>query len=261
VILPNEDFLRAAEALRLHNFTALDTEPGSPHYLDGLDLYAAQYEYPPEITVRLGSNVTIALFPASLVGWKLNYNSVPNPQQKGSFIMSLTIQKLPPPVEMDVEQSFVQLSLSSSDVNDAVSVATEGSTSTINSGEKIEESDDEYVMIQPHTLHQRLVETRGSVAMERGNGRKSPEESVCLITDSKPEQVCKAIEMLPGQKSLERSRELIMIEKGIYIPRVEALNESFKNAADFLRRDKAGGSEFANVLEGWSYVLGGRDGI
>ena len=55
MILPNEDFLRAAEALRLHNFTALETVPGSPQYLDGLDMYAAQYEYPPEITERLGS--------------------------------------------------------------------------------------------------------------------------------------------------------------------------------------------------------------
>ena len=253
MILPNEDFLRAAEALRLHNFTALESVSGSPHYLDGLDLYAAQYEYPPEITERFGSDITIALFPASLVGWKLNYNSVPNPQQKGSFIMSLTIQKLPPSTEMDVEQSFIQLSLSSSDINDAISIASEDSTSKINAGEKVEDSDDEYVMIRPQTLHKRIV-GRGSVAMERGNGPKSPAESVCLTVDSKPEQVCEAVEMLPGQKSSERfGGELIMVERGIYIPRREALKESFKNALEFLRRDKAGGSEFAKLVEGWSH--------
>lgn len=261
MILPNEDFLRAAEALRLHNFTALETVPGSPHHLDGLDLYAAQYEYPSEITERLGSDITIALFPASLVGWKLNYNSVPNPQQRGSFIMSLTIQKLPPPTEMDVEQSFIQLSLSSSDINDAISVASEDSTSTISAGGKIEESDDEYVMIRPQTLRKTPVERRGSVAMERGNGPKSPAESVCLIMDSRPEQVCEAVEMLPGRKSERPGEELIMIEKGIYIPRREALKESFKNAVEFLRRDKAGGSKFAKVLKGWTQLLGGHDAI
>jgi hypothetical protein len=259
VILPNEDFLRAAEALRLHNFIALETVPGSPHYLDGLDMYAAQYEYPPEITERLGSNITIALFPASFVGWKLNYNSVPNPLQKGSFIMSLSIERLPPPVEIDVEQSFIQLSLSSSDINDAMSVASEESTSTINDGGKVEDSDDEYVMIQPRTLRQRPVE-RGSVAMQRGNGPKSPTESVCLTVHPIPKQVCEAVEMLPGRNSSERSGgDLIMIEKGIYTPRREALKESFKNAMEFLRRDKVGGSKFAKVLEGWSYLLGGHE--
>ena len=53
--------------------------------------------------------------------------------------MSLTIEKLPPPVEVDVEQSFIQLSLSTSDINDAMSVASEDSMSTINDGGKIDE--------------------------------------------------------------------------------------------------------------------------
>ena len=176
--------------------------------------------------------------------------------------MSLSIQKLPPPAEMDVEQSFIQLSLSSFDIKDVMSVASEDSTSTINAGPQIEDSDDEYVMIQPQTLCQRPVERRGSVAMERGNGPKSPSESVCLIVDSKSEQPCEAIEMLPGQKSSERpGGELIMLEKGIYIPRRETLKESFKNAVEFLKRDKTSGSTFSKVLEGWSHLLSGDEEI
>lgn len=50
-----------------------------------------------------------------------------------------------------------------------------------------------------------------------------------------------------------------MIEKGIYTPRREALKESFKNAMEFLRRDKVGGSKFAKVLEGWGHLLGGHE--
>src|SRR5271167_1439164 len=89
IILPNEDFLRAAEALRLHNFTALEPPPGTHQYLHGLDHYAAQYTYPPEITDRFGFDITIALFPASLVGWKLIYKPLPDPLQRGSFVTIL----------------------------------------------------------------------------------------------------------------------------------------------------------------------------
>jgi hypothetical protein len=146
------------------------------------------------------------------------------------------------------------------------------------------ETDDEYVLIEPHTLQQVTVGRRGSVAMERGNGHKSPSESVSDIVAIKPEvkpaavQMKRereaeaaemkvevppgAVEMLPGPKRLEKSDgQLILIEKGIYIPRREGLNESFKNATEFLKRDNAGGSKFARVLEGWGYLLSGDDRV
>lgn len=257
IILPNEDFLRAAEALRLHNFAALEPTPESPQHLDGLDQYAAQYTFPPEITERLGSEITIALFPASLVGWKLVYIPIPDPRQRGSFTTALAIQKLPVPVDTNVEQSFIQLSLSNSDINDAISVTSEDSVSTVRA-----EIDDEYIMIEPHTLQQVSVGRRASVAMERGNGPKTPSESICDIVDMKPEVGTCAIEMLPGQKMLEKSdRQLVLVDKGIYVPRREKLKESFKNAAEFLKRDNAGSNNFAKVLEGWNRLLGGHEGI
>ena len=186
------------------------------------------------------------------------YIPIPDPRQRGSFTTTLAVQKLPIPVDADVEQSFIQLSLSTSDINDASSVTSEDSVSTLKGGE----TDDEYVMIEPHTLEQVSVRRRGSVAMERGNGPKSPEESVCDIADMKPEAGTGAVEMLPGQKMLEkRDGQLIMVDKGVYVPRREGLNESFKNALEFLKRDNAGGSKFGKVLEGWSLVLGGDERI
>jgi hypothetical protein len=255
LILPNEDFLRAAEALRLHNFTVLEPTRGSSHYLDGLEHYAAQYSYPPEVTERHGSEVTIALFPASFVGWKLVYVPVPDPRQWGCFTTSLVVQKLPLTAEAEVDQSFVQLSISSStpDIQDTISLTSDDTASTISNG--LEESDDEYVMIRSPTSTP-SVALQEAIPMERGNGPKSPTESICDIVDMKPEPGTGAIEMIPGQKMFERfDGQLITIEKGIYVPRSEALKETFKNAGDFLRRDNAGGSQFAKVLEGWNRLV------
>lgn len=260
--------------MRLHNFTALENTPESSQYIDGLDHYAAQYTFPPEITERLGSEITIALFPASLVNWKLVYIPVPDSRQRGSFTTTLTVQKIPvQKVDTDVEQSFIQLSLSTSDINDTMSIASDDSVSTIKA-----EAEDEFIMIEPHTLQQIPVGRRGSVAMERGNGPRTPSESVCDIKDTKTEvkdgavemtpgerrdSVEKkaevrtgAVEMLPGQKLLEKSDgQLILVDKGIYVPRKEGLKETFDSATEFLKRDNAGGTTFAKVLEDWNELL------
>jgi hypothetical protein len=254
LILPDEDFIRAAEALRLHNFIALEPTPGSPHYLDGLEHYGAQYAYPPEVTERLGSEVTIALFPARFIGWKLVYVPVPDPRQRGCFMTSLIVQKLPPPAEIEVDQSFVQLSITSStpDIQETISLNSDDTTSTISNDL---ESDDEYVMIRSPTPTP-LVARQEAVPMQRGNGLKSPTESVCDIVDMKPEPGTGAVEMIPGHKMFERFEgQLITIEKGIYVPHSEPLKETFRNARDFLRRDNAGGSQFAKVLEGWNRLI------
>jgi hypothetical protein len=276
--------LRAAEALRLHHFTAIDPIIGSSHHVEGLDHYAVQYTYPPEITERLGSDVTIALYPASLVGWKLVYVPIPDPEQRGSFTTALTVQKLPAPVEpQDVEQSFIQLSMSTSDVDDAVSIASDYSTSTITSGIKVDE-DEDYIFVESDTpRYISSAKRRASIAMERGNGQKSPTDSVaqiveikdekdlvktlnktsssfhssCDITDMKPEPGTCAVEMLPGQKMLEKSEgQLSMIEKALYMPRKEFFRESIKNTLDFLRRDGNSSSKFARILGSWELLLG-----
>jgi hypothetical protein len=286
IILPNEDFLRAAEALRLHHFTAIDPIVGSCQYIEGLDHYAAQYTYPPEITERLGSDVSIALFPASLVGWKLVYVPIPDPEHRGSFTTSLTVQKVPVPIDpADVEQSFIQLSAASSDADDAISIASEGSSSTITSAVKVEEDeDDDYIFVEADTPRYISKQRRASIAMERGNGPKSPSDSVhrvvsikdekelakpvskdtsasfdssCDIADMKPEPGTGAVEMLPGTKMLEKSEgQLFMIEKALYVPRKEFFRESIENAREFLRRDGNSKTKFARTLDGWELVLG-----
>ena len=218
------------------------------------------------------------------MGWKLVYVPVPNPEQRGSFTTALTVQKLPTPSEpLDVEQSFIQLSMSISDADDAISVASEDRTSTITSGVEIEE--DDYIFVEsdkPRYIS--AQQRRTSVAMERGNGHKSPSDSVsqaveikdekelaktlnkassssfhssCDIADMKPEPRTGAVEMLPGQKMLEKSEgQLFMMEKALYVPRKEFFRGSIKNAQDFLRRDGNSETKFARILEGWELLLG-----
>lgn len=248
--------------MRLHNFIALEPVPGSPYYLDGLEHYAAQYLYPSEVTARAGTDLTVALFPATLVGWKLVYLPIPDIRDRGSFTTSLGIQKIPTTIDPEVEQSFVQLSRSSStsDIPGMMSVTSDDSNSAISACDR-DETDDEFVVI-PRYANARTVSAarRGSVPMERGNGPKSPEESVCDIVDMRPEPGTGAVEMLPGQKMLEKSDgQLIMIDKGMYVPRTEGLRESFKSAGEFLGRDNCGGTKFAKALEGWKILLGGRN--
>jgi len=272
LLVPNEDFLRAAEALRLHHFTALEYSPSSSHHLDGLDNYAAQYIYPPEITDRLGHQITIALFPASLVGWKLVY--VPVPRPNGSFTTALAVQKVPLPVEAEVEQSFIQLSVSSStsDIRDTDSVASDD---TVSHSDVRYETDDEYVVVAAQSRQPSPVSVpvpisvtaaapalaprvlrRDSVPMERGNGPLSPSESVCDIADMKPDPGVGAVEMLPGRMMLERlESQLTELDKGIYVARKDGLKESFENAIEFLRRDGLRSSKFAKLLEIWNSLL------
>jgi hypothetical protein len=244
--------LRGAEALRLHNFIALETVA---HHVEGLENYAAEYMYPSEITDRLGKEFTVALFPASLVGWKLVYIPISDMKNKGSFTTGLAVEKIPFPLEMEIDQSFIELSRVSSESDvDAISVTSDDSTSTISNG-----GEDEYVLIRPSQLRQTPVVRRGSVAMERGNGPKSPSDSVCDIVDMKPDKMVGAVEMLPGQKMLEKSDGLLIkLDRGVYVPRTEGLKKSFKYAGDFLARDNLGGSKFAKLLEGWNNLLGGR---
>ena len=238
----------------------------SIHHLDGLDNYAAQYAYPPEITDRLGEEITVALFPASLVGWKLVYIPVRRPN--GSFLTGLAIHKIPLPVEADVEQSFIQLSVSSSaaDIRDTDSVNSDG---TISHSDVRYETDDEYVVIDSNPpvrasaaapssalVPASLSLRRDSVPMERGNGPLSPSESVCDIADMKPDPGAGAVEMLPGQKMLEKIEgQLRELDKGVYMARREGLKESIENGMEFLRRDGLRGSKFAQLLQEWSKNL------
>jgi len=120
--------------------------------------------------------------------------------------------------------------------------------------------------------------------MERGNGPKSPSDSVhqvvsikdekelakatskemsgsfhssCDIADMKPEPGTGAVEMLPGTKMLEKSEgQLFKIEKALYVPRKEFFRESIENAREFLRRDGNSKTKFARILDGWELVLG-----
>jgi len=210
------------------------------------------------------------------MGWKLVYVPIPNPEQLGSFTTALTVQKLPTPAEpLDVEQSFIQLSMSISDVDDAISVASDV---------KIEE-DDDYIFVEsdmPRYIS--AQQRRASVAMERGNGNKSPSDSISQIVeikdektlaktlnqtsspsfhscgeiaDKKPDLGTGAVEMLPGQKLLEKSEgQLFMMEKALYVPRKEFFRGSIKNARDFLRRDGNDKTKLARILEGWELLLG-----
>ena len=261
MILPNEDFLRAAEALRLHHFTIIEPESDTSQYLEGLEHYAAQYSYPPELIEKHGRSITIALFPASFVGWKLVYIPMADPLERGKFHNALAVQKIPLPVDTDVEHSFIQLSRTSSrSEHDTISLADDDSTSTISGGR---ESDDEYFVVDPYAQVQPTPRPRaGSVAMERGNGPISPTQSVMDIADMKPERGVGAVEMLPGHKMLEKpDGQLFMVLKGIYVPRVDPLKESFRNAGEFISRDGAGGTKFARVLDGWGKLLGDRKDV
>jgi hypothetical protein len=256
LILPNEDFLRAAEALRLHNFAALDPIPDSLHHVAGLETYAAQYSYPPEITERLGTDVTVALFPATLVGWKLVYIPVMDANDKGSFTTSLAIQKIPIPVDTDVENSFIELSRPPSVQNSITFDDDTSTTSTIRG-----ESDDEYVHVQSYAGVE-VHPVPKSMPMERGNGDPiTPSEGdEGDIVDMRPEPGTGAVEMLPGHKMLEKTdAHLIMIEKGMYVPRLAGLKESFGTAIEFMKRDVAGGSKFCKVLREWVSLLDGLE--
>jgi hypothetical protein len=245
--------------LRLHGFTALDATPGNKHYFEGLEHYAAQYMFPPEVNERLEPEFSVALFPASLVGWKLLYVPVLDSRDKGSFTTSLAIQKMQIP-EIEVDQSYIQLSRNSStsDLRDTISIASDDTASTISNIR--DDSEEEYVVINP-TTPQRPAVRRESVPMERGNGPLSPTESVCDIVDMKPHPGTGAVKMLPGQKMLEKSdAQLVFVDRGIWVPRAEGLKESFRNAVEFMRRDGTGSSQFTRTLQGWSNLLGGRGG-
>ena len=261
--MPNEDFLRAEEALRLHGFTLLDPSPGSVHYFEGLEHYAAQHAYPAEIIERCGSELTLALFPASFVGWKLAYVPVRDPQDTTSFTTSLAVEKISLPAESDVEHSFIELSRTSSrSVSiDGISLASDDSTSTVSVGAR-DESEDEYIVIRPYSRRQqqRSMAVTEPIPMERGNGPLSPSESVCDIADMKTEYGMGAVEMLPGQKTLEKKEGVLTIlARGLFVPGADGLKESFQNAREYLRRDGTGWSKFAKQLDGWSNLLAQRN--
>jgi hypothetical protein len=64
--------------------------------------------------------------------------------------------------------------------------------------------------------------------------------------------------MLPGHKMLEKTdAQLVMIEKGMYVPRLTGLKESIETAIQFMKRDMAGGSKFCKVLREWVSLLDG----
>jgi len=209
----------------------------------------------------LQTDLTVALFPASFVGWKLAYFPVRDPHDPTSFTNSLAVEKIELPSDLDVEQSFVALSRTSSLSGniDAISLASDDSTSTISVGAR-DESEDEYIVVHsPGQHHQRTAPRRQSVAMERGNGPLSPSDSVCDIADMKPEVGIGAVEMLPGRKTLEQKEGLLTsVDRGLFVAGTEGLKESFKNAREYLRRDGTGWSKFAKQLDGWGNLLGGR---
>ena len=223
-----------------------------------MEHYAAQYAYPPEITEKFGDELTVAMFPASVVGWKLAYIPISDLRDRESFTTGLAVEKIPIPVEFEMDQSFVQLSRvsSASDV-DAISVTSGDTNSTIFAG-----ADDEYVVIRPVKLHKPFVPEKDSVAMEREDGPNSPDESVCDIADTKAEEKVSAVEMLPGQKKVEKPDELLIkVNRGMYIPRRDLLKESFQNAEEFLERDRLANSKFGKVLKGWDNLLTGRPSV
>jgi hypothetical protein len=191
-LIPNEDFLRAAEALRLHSFTVLDPSPGSEHYVSGLEHYGAQYMFPLDLIERLGSEVTVSLFPASFVSWKLVYVGVRDVHDRRNFTTSLVIQKIQFPLEeKDVENSFIQVSESSlgevhytqqfgnasmeAAMEDTIALDSDEDASTVDGND---DTDEEYILITPSP---RIMTRRQSIPMQRGNGPKSPEESICEI--------------------------------------------------------------------------------
>jgi hypothetical protein len=221
-----------------------------------LENYAAHYSYPEEVANRLGIDITVALFPASFVGWKLAYFPVPDSHDSSSFTHSLAVEKLEFPADLDVEQSFVALSRTSSTTeNDTFSLASDDSASTISLGGR-EESEDEYIVIGPSTPR---ATRREAVPMERGNGPLSPSESVCDIADMKPEADTGAVEMLPGRKMIEKKDGLLsVLDRGLFGAGTDGLKESFTNAREYLRRDGTGWSKFAKQLDTWSSLLGER---
>jgi hypothetical protein len=265
--------------------------------------------FPGELTGRLGEEITVALFPASLVSWRLVYIPVRDVYDMGSFTTSLVVQKRPVPfAEEEVECSFIQVSgaeagaegkeggqeildreeVEEVGVDDTISLGSVDSEATV---EGNEDTDEEYILISPSTPRPFL--RRGSVAMQRGNGFKSPCESLyespsnplppseptslsppvcfpgpstedppaCDIADMQPDRETGPVEMLPGQKMLERSEgTLHCVAPGIWIPHREGLKESFWMAGEFVKRDGMGGRAFGRCLEGWGTLLGGKVG-
>jgi len=240
----------------------LDPIPGTLHFFEGLEHYAAQYSYPAEMVEKLETDITVTLFPASFVGWKLVYVPVRDPQDTTSFTTSLAVEKIALPANMDIEHSFIELSRTSSRSGtiDAISLASDDSASTIISVGGREESEDEYVIVGSSSgSRQRQVPRTEPVPMERGNGPISPSDSVCDIADMKPGYGLGAVEMLPGQRTLETTEGLLTaVDRGLFVAGTEGLKESFKNAREYLVRDGSGWSKFARQLDAWGNLLGGR---
>jgi len=189
------------------------------------------------------------------VGWKLGYVPVPDPLQQGSFTTSLVVQRIPIPVNADFERSFVQLSLSAaSGVDDEISISEEPTSNILS--QDVEDVDDEYVVIQvPNNLVSRPTERRDSVAMERGNGCKSPSPSD--IMDMNPERATEPSQAAPGTDSAPQTAvgSLIKLCKSMYVPDQEWLRESFKDAGEFLTGDELDDSTFAKILRKWRGFL------
>jgi hypothetical protein len=258
----------------------------------------------------------------------LAYVPVRDIYDMGSFTTSLAVQKIQIPLlPEDVDHSFIQLSrsLSTSEfedtvavvedtmeedslddtsvLDDTISLVSDDSEDTV---EGNEDTDDEYILIPSSSP--RVFIRRGSVPMQRGNGPKSPYESLCEIhpplkpkhssssphvidmisekehpapvvalltttqdkgsdppacdiVDMKPDKGTGAVEMLPGQKMLEKVEgTLHHVAPGIWVPHTEGLKESFIAAGEFMKRDGMGGSQFCRSLEVWGTLLGGRAG-
>jgi len=242
LILPNDQFLQAAETLRSHRFAAFEETINDRHHVDGLEQYAAQYLYPSKFTELLGSEITVALFPASFVGWKLSRTPMPDPKQNDGYITSLEIEKLPPLQETDVEQSFTQVSLElpKSDTSDAVSISSE------TTGLGADLSEDEFVIIP--TIPPDPPQNRADEIKFSG--------SVYDIVDLKTDYNVGVVEIGRCRKILEnRDAQLVKLEKGLYVPKKEGLRKSFDYARDFVRKDNAGGSKFAKLLYRWSVLV------
>ena len=155
--------------------------------------------FPQEIIERLGSEVTVALFPASLVSWKLVYVGIRDIKDMSRFTTSLVVQKIPLPLEeQGGENSFIQLSESSlgevhyteqfgkasmengeNTGEDTIALESDYATSTIDGND---DTDEEYILVSPS----RVITRRQSIPMQRGNGPKSPDESICEIVNPPP---------------------------------------------------------------------------
>src|SRR5205085_12636337 len=80
------------------------------------------------------------------------------------------------------------------------------------------------------------------------------------ISDLSPDPTTGAVEMLPGQKMLEKTEgTLIHVAPGIWVTHTEGLKESFVAAWEFIRRDGMELNDVGRRLEGWGKLVGGRD--